>query len=58
MLALLPALTAFERAVAENRKQVMDNHSRLVELHRRDEPDLMIVCSHDPTLYEQARASR
>ena len=54
----VPALTAFERAVAENRKQLVDNHSRLVELHRRDEPDLMIVCSHDPTLYEQARASR
>lgn len=54
----VPALTAFEKVVAENRKQVMDNHARLVELHRRNDPDLMIVCSHDPALYEQARAPR
>ncbi|MBX7448107.1 MBL fold metallo-hydrolase [Mycolicibacterium sp. 3033] len=54
----VPALTAFEKAVAENRKQVADNHSRLVELHRRNEPDLMIVCSHDAGLYEQARTPR
>lgn len=52
------ALTAFEQAVAENRKQVADNHSRLIELQRRNEPDLMIVCAHDPTLYEQATAPR
>jgi glyoxylase-like metal-dependent hydrolase (beta-lactamase superfamily II) len=53
----VPALTAFEKAVAFDRQRVADNHSRLVELHRRGEPDLMIVCSHDPALYERAKAT-
>ncbi len=53
----VPVLTAFEKAVAVDRAQVADNHARLVELHRRAEPDLMIVCSHDPTLYELAKAT-
>ena len=53
----VPALTAFERAVAADRKQVADNHSRIVELYRRAEPDLLLVCAHDPALFEQARAS-
>jgi glyoxylase-like metal-dependent hydrolase (beta-lactamase superfamily II) len=53
----VPALTAFEQVVAVDRKQVADNHSRLVELTRRAEPDLMVVCAHDPQLFDQARAS-
>jgi hypothetical protein len=33
------------------------NHARLAELFQRKDPDLLIVCSHDPTLLEQARAT-
>lgn len=51
------ALTAMESVVAWNPKQVRDNHSRLTELYRRQEPDLLIVNAHDPTLYERARLS-
>ena len=50
-------LTAMESMVAFDRKQVLDNHSRLTELYQRQEPDLLIVCAHDPTLLEKARAS-
>jgi len=50
-------LTAMESMVAFDRKQVLDNHSRLAELYQRQEPDLLIVCAHDPTLLEKARAS-
>ncbi|MGZ8802534.1 MAG: MBL fold metallo-hydrolase [Mycobacterium sp.] len=53
----MPALTAFEKVVAYDQKKVKDNHSRLAELYRRKDPDLMIVCSHDRTLYERARAT-
>jgi glyoxylase-like metal-dependent hydrolase (beta-lactamase superfamily II) len=51
------ALTAMESMVAFDRKTVLANHARLVELYRRHEPDLLIVCAHDPTLLEQARAT-
>jgi glyoxylase-like metal-dependent hydrolase (beta-lactamase superfamily II) len=51
------ALTAFETLTAFDRKQVVDNHSRLAELYQRQEPDLLIVCAHDATLYERARAT-
>lgn len=50
-------LTAQENLIAYNRKQVHDNHARLAELHRRGEPDLMIVNSHDPTLLNRAHQS-
>jgi hypothetical protein len=50
-------LTAMESAVAFDRKKVLDNHARLAELYRRQEPDLLIVSAHDPTLLEKARAS-
>jgi hypothetical protein len=46
-----------ESLVAFDRKTVQANHARLVELYQRREPDLMIVCAHDPTLLEQARAT-
>jgi glyoxylase-like metal-dependent hydrolase (beta-lactamase superfamily II) len=48
-------LTVMESAVAWNLKQVRDNHDRLAELHRRQDPDLFIVNAHDSTLYERAR---
>jgi len=51
------ALTAMESLVAFDRKTVLANHARLAELFQRKDPDLLIVCSHDPTLLEQARAT-
>jgi len=50
-------LTAMETMVAYDRKRVLDNHARLTELYRRQDPDLLIVCAHDPTLFERARAT-
>jgi glyoxylase-like metal-dependent hydrolase (beta-lactamase superfamily II) len=51
------ALTAMEMMFAFDRKAVLDNHARLAELYARQEPDLLIVCAHDPTLLERARAT-
>jgi len=51
------ALTAMESLVAFDRKTVLANHARLAELYQRKDPDLLIVCAHDPTLLEQARAT-
>ena len=54
----VPTWTArLEKLVAFDQKLVKDNHFRLAELYRRQEPDLVILCSHDPTLYEQAKAT-
>jgi hypothetical protein len=50
-------LATMESMFAFDRKAVLDNHSRLVELYRRQEPDLLIVCAHDPTLLAQAQAT-
>ena len=50
------AIRAHETIVAFDLRRVRDNHARLAELYRRAEPDLRIVCAHDPTLFEQARA--
>jgi hypothetical protein len=33
------------------------NQARLAELYHRREPDLLMVCSHDPGLYEHALAT-
>jgi hypothetical protein len=46
-----------ESMVAFDRKRVLGNHARLAELYQRQQPDLLIVCAHDPTLLEQARAT-
>jgi hypothetical protein len=32
-----------------------DNHARLAELYQREDPDLFMVCSHDPAMYERAQ---
>jgi glyoxylase-like metal-dependent hydrolase (beta-lactamase superfamily II) len=48
-------LRAQEELIAFDRKQVHANHERLAELCGRHEPDLLVVCSHDPSLYEHAR---
>lgn len=44
------ALAAAESAVAYDRHRVRENHARLAELYQRGEPDLRIVCAHDPSL--------
>ena len=50
-------IKAIEPLLAFDRKQVRDNHSRLTELYERREPDLLMVCAHDPTLLEHAKAT-
>jgi glyoxylase-like metal-dependent hydrolase (beta-lactamase superfamily II) len=50
-------LWAMETAVAFDRKRMWDNHARLAELHRMQEPDLIIAAAHDLELFERARAS-
>lgn len=55
--AMPRTFTAFEWAVAFDRKAVRQNHARLAELYRSREPDLFMVCSHDRTLYEQAKGT-
>jgi glyoxylase-like metal-dependent hydrolase (beta-lactamase superfamily II) len=46
-----------EPLLAFDRKKVADNHARLIELYRRQEPDLLMVCAHDANLYEHAKAT-
>ena len=45
-----------ETLIAFDRKLLRDNHARLAELYQLADPDLFIVCAHDATLYDQARA--
>jgi glyoxylase-like metal-dependent hydrolase (beta-lactamase superfamily II) len=56
-VAMPRALAAFESMVAFDRKVVQKNHARLVDLYRTREPDLLMICSHDRTLYEQAKVT-
>jgi len=51
------ALAAFEWITAFDRKMMQQNHARLTELYRHREPDMFMVCSHDGTQYEQAKAT-
>lgn len=51
------AIKALEPMLAFDRKRVRDNHARLAELYRRREPDLLMVCAHDKSLYEHAKAT-
>jgi glyoxylase-like metal-dependent hydrolase (beta-lactamase superfamily II) len=53
--AMPRALAAFEWAVAFDRDMVRQNHARLVELFDRRESDMVMICSHDRKLYEQAK---
>lgn len=48
------ALTAPERAVAFDRKQVRANHQRLGELWTAGEPDLVLINAHSPYLLDRA----
>ncbi|MGK8555327.1 MBL fold metallo-hydrolase [Nocardia gipuzkoensis] len=51
-------LTGMETIVAYNLNRVRDNHARLAELQRRAEPDLLMICAHDPSMFEHARATQ
>ncbi|MFI1912268.1 MBL fold metallo-hydrolase [Nocardia sp. NPDC020380] len=54
----VPAVLAgMEAAVAWDLRQVRANHARLNELYRRNEPDLLLICAHDPDLFEHAVAT-
>ena len=48
-------LTAMERLIAHNWRQVQGNHERLTELWRAADPDLLLVNAHDPALLAAAR---
>lgn len=48
-------LSAQETLFAFDRNRLRTNQERLRELYQRAEPDLLIVCSHDPKLYARAR---
>jgi glyoxylase-like metal-dependent hydrolase (beta-lactamase superfamily II) len=50
-------LWTMETLVAFDRKKMLDNHDRLAELHRKDEPDLIIAPAHDIELFERAKAT-
>lgn len=51
-------LRAMETTIAHDLPQVRRNHARLAELHRRAEPDLLIVSAHDPVLFDRAQATQ
>lgn len=50
-------LRAQEELFAFSRRQLHDNQARLAELYARRDHDLLIVCAHDPAMFEQARAT-
>jgi hypothetical protein len=49
------ALRIMERLVAFEWPRVKANHDRLAELHAQGDQDLLIVCAHDPTLFERVQ---
>ena len=51
-------IKAIEPLLAFDRKKVRDNHARLTELYRRQEPDLLMVCAHDATCSNTQRRRR
>ncbi|MEV6335340.1 MBL fold metallo-hydrolase [Nocardia vinacea] len=48
------AITAMERVIAHDWKQVQANHQRLAQLWATAEPDLLLVNAHDPYLLDRA----
>jgi hypothetical protein len=46
-------LRTMEANVAHDLKKVRRNHARLAALYQQAEPDLAIICAHDPTLYAE-----
>ncbi|MFY1620988.1 MBL fold metallo-hydrolase [Micromonospora sp. WMMD736] len=51
------AVRTLEPILALDRKRVRDNHARLAELYRRGEPDLLMLCSHDASLFAHAKST-
>ncbi|CAM3565558.1 MBL fold metallo-hydrolase [Smaragdicoccus niigatensis] len=52
----VPSVLALqERLVAYDLTALRANQERLAELHQRREPRMLVVCAHDPELYEHAR---
>lgn len=51
-------LTAMERFIAHDWKQVQANHRRLTELWHAADPGLLLVNAHDPTLLHRAQTPR
>ncbi|OBK19331.1 MBL fold metallo-hydrolase [Mycobacterium asiaticum] len=49
-------LRAQEELFSFNRKQLHQNQARLAELYQRRQADLVIVCAHDSTMLDAARA--
>jgi glyoxylase-like metal-dependent hydrolase (beta-lactamase superfamily II) len=50
-------IKVIEPLLAFDRKRVRDNHARLTELYRRQEPDLLMVCAHDKSLLDYAMST-
>lgn len=51
------AIRAQEVISAYSHKRLRANQARIAELYQRQDPDLLVVCAHDPKLYEHARAT-
>lgn len=49
------SLRLMEAVVATVPKQVRSNHERLTELRARQDPDLLVLCAHDPSLLAEAQ---
>ncbi|MVU81447.1 MBL fold metallo-hydrolase [Nocardia sp. ET3-3] len=50
-------LTVAENMLAHDRALVRDNHARLAHLYQSSGPDLLMVCAHDPGMFERAAAT-
>jgi glyoxylase-like metal-dependent hydrolase (beta-lactamase superfamily II) len=50
------ALRVMERSIAHDLPRLRENQARLAELVRANDPKLHVVCAHDATLLEAARA--
>ncbi|EUA89226.1 metallo-beta-lactamase superfamily protein [Mycobacterium ulcerans str. Harvey] len=48
-------LRSQEELFSFDRRQLRDNQARLAELQRRQDPGLLIICAHDPSLYAVAK---
>ncbi|GAB2509626.1 MBL fold metallo-hydrolase [Nocardia heshunensis] len=46
-----------ENVLAHDRDLMRDNHARLAHLYQSSGPDLLIVCAHDPGMFEHAVAT-
>lgn len=49
------ALRLLETSVAHDLRRVRANHARLAELHAGAEPDVDLICAHDPEIFARLR---